>query len=414
MSSTVFHSTDLLIPEASLLPKWAVIACDQFTSEPEYWEAVKAEVGDAPSALNLIFPEAWLKQDRDARIAFINESMRDALHRAIFRAYPGAFVYVERTLADGSIRRGVVGAVDLDDYDYTPDAHSAIRATERTVVARIPPRVAIRKDAPLELPHVLMLCDDEQETLIETLTAEKDALPVLYDFDLMQGGGHIIGRLVTGEAGKRLEARIAAYEQRMKEKYAAMGVSPILYAVGDGNHSLATAKECWEAVRRDRPEQAEGHPARCAMVELENIRDAAQRFEPIHRIVMGVDPQKLMDELTSVCASGGYPIRVISADSESLFFLNPNLGELPVAILQRFLDETVDADRIDYIHGDDTATRLGKQPGTVAFLLPGIPKDGLFPGIAMDGVLPRKTFSMGHAQEKRYYLECRRIQPDEA
>ena len=409
MRHTVFHSADLLIPEASLLPKWAVIACDQYTSEPEYWEAVKDEVGDAPSALNLIFPEAWLKEDRAKRIAFINESMRDCLNRNILKEYPGCFVYVERTLVNGAVRRGVVGAVDLDAYDYAADAHSAIRATERTVVERIPPRVAIRKDAPLELTHVLMLCDDEQETLIETLTAEKESLPLLYDFDLMQGGGHIAGWLVDGDAKERLEARIAAYEQRMKEKYAAMGVSPILYAVGDGNHSLATAKNCWEALRQEHPEQADSHPARCAMVELENIRDAAQQFEPIHRVVTGTDPQLLADSLTSVCASGGYPIRVISADSDGLFFLNPSLGELPVAILQRFLDETVRPDQIDYIHGDDTAARLGRQPGAVAFLLPGIPKEGLFPGIAKDGVLPRKTFSMGHACEKRYYLEARKI-----
>ena len=409
MTSTVFHAADLLIPDSALLPKWAVIACDQYTSEPEYWEAVKAFVGGAPSALNLIFPEAWLKEDRAKRIAFINESMRDCLNRNILREYPGCYVYVERTLVSGMIRRGVVGAVDLDAYDYRPDADSAIRATERTVVERIPPRVAIRKDAPLELTHVLMLCDDERETLIETLTAEKDALPRLYDFDLMQGGGRIAGWLVDGEAKERLEARIAAYEQRMREKYAALGVSPILYAVGDGNHSLATAKDCWESVRKACPGRAEDHPARCAMVELENIRDAAQQFEPIHRVVTGVDTQKLADALVSVCASGGYPIRVIRADEEAVYFLNPALGELPVAILQRFLDETVSADRIDYIHGDDTAARLGRRPGAMAFLLPGIPKDGLFPGIAKDGVLPRKTFSMGHACEKRYYLEARRI-----
>ena len=409
MTATVFRSTDLLIPEASLLPRWAVIACDQFTSEPEYWEAVKGVVGDAPSALNLIFPEAWLKQDRAARIAFINRSMADCLNRNVLKAYPDSFVYVERTLVNGMIRRGVVGAVDLEAYDWKPDATSAIRATERTVEARIPPRVAIRRDAPLELTHVLMLCDDEEETLVETLTAEKESLPLLYDFDLMQGGGHIAGWLVTGEAKARLEGRIAAYERRMKDKYAAMEVAPILYAVGDGNHSLATAKACWESLKAERSDQAEGHPARYAMVELENIRDAAQQFEPIHRVVTGVDPRLLTDALTSVCASGGYPIRVISPDEEGVYFLNPSLGELPVAILQRFLDETVRADQIDYIHGDDTAARLGRAPGATAFLLPGIPKDGLFPGIARDGVLPRKTFSMGHACEKRYYLEARRI-----
>lgn len=414
MSRTVFHSTDLLIPEESMLPRWAVIACDQYTSEPEYWETVKAEVGDAPSALNLIFPEAWLKENREERIAFINESMRDALHRAIFRRYPDAFVYVERTLLNGAVRRGVVGAVDLDAYDYQSDADSAIRATERTVVERIPPRVAIRKDAPMELTHVLMLCDDDRETLIEALTDEKDNLTRLYDFDLMQGGGHLAGWLVDGAAKARLVARIEAYERRMREKYAAMAVPPILYAVGDGNHSLATAKECWGTVKRDHPGQTADHPARCAMVELENIRDAAQQFEPIHRVVTGTDPQALEDALTSVCASGGHPIRVISANDEGIFCLNPSLGELPVAVVQKFLDETLRPDQIDYIHGDDTAARLGRQPGAVAILLPGIPKDGLFPGIAKDGVLPRKTFSMGHAAEKRYYLEARIIREEDA
>ncbi len=414
MSATVFHRADLLIPEESMLPRWAVIACDQYTSEPEYWDAVKTAVGDAPSALNLIFPEAWLKSDREKRIAFINESMRDALHRAIFRSYPGAFVYVERTLANGAVRRGIVGAVDLDAYDYRPDADSAIRATERTVVERIPPRVAIRRDAPLELSHVLMLCDDDRECVIETLTGEKDALPKLYDFDLMQDGGHIAGWLVDGQARERLEARIADYEQRMADKYASIGVSPILYAVGDGNHSLATAKDCWETLRREHPDETEGHPASCAMVELENIRDAAQQFEPIHRVVTGVDPARLLRAAEGICAAEGHAIRWVSAEGEGVLTLDLALGQLPVAILQRFLDETVRADQIDYIHGDDTAARLGRGPGAMAFLLPAIPKEGLFPGIAKDGVLPRKTFSMGHAAEKRYYLEARKIRKGDA
>ena len=410
MSATVFRSTDLLIPEASLLPKWAVIACDQYTSEPEYWERVKNEVGEAPSALNLIFPEAWLNQDRDQRIAFINASMWDCLNRNILKAYPDSFVYVERTLVNGMIRRGVVGAVDLDAYDWRPDAHSAIRATERTVEARIPPRVAIRRDAPLELTHVLMLCDDEEEALVESLTAEKASLPLLYSFDLMQGGGHIAGWLVAGEAKTRLEARIAAYERRMAEKYAAMKVSPMLYAVGDGNHSLATAKACWEALKAEHPEQAADHPARYAMVELENIRDAAQQFEPIHRVLTGVDVDALLKALEAICVGeGGFEVPWYAGDKSGVLHLNPALGELPIGILQNFLDQAVSPGQIDYIHGDDVALKLARQENAIAFLLPPIPKDGLFPGIARDGVLPRKTFSMGHAEEKRFYLEARRI-----
>ncbi|MBR6029899.1 MAG: DUF1015 domain-containing protein [Clostridia bacterium] len=386
----VFASAEFLIPEERYLDKWAVIACDQFTSQPEYWREAGQTVGSAPSALNIIFPEAFLGEE--GRIEAINAHMRDYLAAGFLRRYPDSYIYVERTLLNGTIRRGIVGVIDLEAYDHSPRARTPIRATERTVVERIPPRVKIRENAPMETSHVLLLCDDRSKSVIEeTRKGEK-----LYDFDLMLGGGHIAGWLITGEEARRLEKRIRDYEAEMDARYA--GTDPIYYAVGDGNHSLATAKRCWE---RDRKE-------RWAMVELENIHDEAQGFEPIHRVVKGRRPEEILRALEAVCAPGGYPVTCIWGKEKRTVTLNPALGKLPVGIVQTFLDQQ-EGITMDYIHGEEAAARLAEAPDTLAILLPAIPKEDLFPGLSADGVLPRKTFSMGHAQEKRYYLECRRI-----
>ena len=409
---SVFQAADLLIPRREALADWAVIACDQFTSEPEYWQEVRERVGAAPSAYHVTFPEAELGQDDDARIAAINAAMRAYLDSDLFRACPHSYVYVERTLLDGSVRRGVVGVIDLEAYDHSPKAATPIRATERTVVERIPPRVKIRKGAAMELSHVLLLCDDGEDTVLGGLTARRDSLPPLYDFPLMQGGGRIRGWLVRGADADALDRAVAAYQAAMEARYQALGIPPIFYAVGDGNHSLATAKACWEAKKAAEPALAgTEHPARYAMVELENIHDDSQRFEPIHRLITGTSPAALLADLSAVCAPEGYPVRYFSGGEAGEIRLNPALGQLPVGILQTFLDSWLESHpgKIDYIHGDDVAQRLGSREGAVSFLLPAIPKGDLFRGIAMDGVLPRKTFSMGHAREKRYYLEARRI-----
>ena len=408
----IFQAADLLIPREELLPDWAVIACDQFTSQPDYWRKVRERVGSRPSAYHITFPEAELGVDEAGRIASINRAMEDDLTGWIFRSFPASYVYVERQLLDGSLRRGVVGVVDLEAYDYANDAASPIRATEQTVVERIPPRVRIRRGAALELSHVLMLMDDESGRVLDSLTEKRDGLEAVYDFDLMQGGGNIRGFLISGEDAAALDEALEIYEAGTRERFAATGKAPLLYAVGDGNHSLATAKTCWEALKAQDPSLAgANHPARYAMVELQNIRDESQKFEPIHRLLLDVPVDELLKEIEPLCAAGGYPIDYIAGGRRGTFSLDPGRGALPVAILQPFLDRFLreHGGRIDYIHGADTAAQLAQGENAAALLLPNISKDDFFRGIVMDGVLPRKTFSMGHAQEKRYYLECRKI-----
>ena len=398
---------EILLPgEECDLTKWAVVACDQFTSQPDYWGRVQENVGGAPSALNLIYPEAWLGEG-DARIARINDAMREYERNVLARRFAG-FVLVERAVSAGK-RLGLIAAVDLEKYDFSRGSTSLIRPTEGTILERIPPRVRIREGASLELSHAMLLMDDPGGTVLDSLTARKDALEPVYDFELMQGGGRIRGRLVAGAEAEAFRARIAAYERETAERFAAAGRAPLLYAVGDGNHSLAAAKACWE--ERKRQGAPEDDPARYAMAELQNIRDPEQRFEPIHRIVTGVDPALLLRSCAAICAPGGHPVAWYAGKEHGLLTLDPALGELPVAVLQPFLDRFLleHGGEIDYIHGEEVAVRLAEKPGSVAFLLPNISKGDFFRGIVMDGVLPRKTFSMGHAQEKRYYLECRRI-----
>ncbi|MBQ9686250.1 MAG: DUF1015 domain-containing protein [Oscillospiraceae bacterium] len=412
---SVFQAADIFLPPESSLPDWAVIACDQFTSQPEYWQQVRQRVADRPSAYHIIFPEAELGGDDAGRIAAIDATMDTYRRSDLFRRFPQSYVYIERTLLDGSIRRGVLGAVDLETYDFHADAISPIRATEQTVVERIPPRVKIRTGASLELSHVLLLCDDAQQRLLETLEARKAELEKLYDFDLMQGGGHIAGWLCTDEASAAFDTALACYEREMTARYTALGKAPLLYAVGDGNHSLATAKTCWEALKAQDPALAgSDHPARYAMVELENIHDAAQKFEPIHRIVRGINVDDFLAAAEELCAPKGYEVRWFAGERQGVLRLDPARGELAIAILQPFLDAYLKTHggSIDYIHGDDVVRALAQESASVGLLLPGIAKGDFFRGIALDGVLPRKTFSMGHAREKRYYLECRAIRAE--
>ena len=407
---SAFIPANILLPKVSSMEKWAVIACDQFASQPEYWAQAQSLVGDAPSTLQLILPEAYLGDHDDQRIAAINTAMQSYLDQGLFTCYENAFVYVERTLLNGSIRRGVIGAVDLDQYDYSPASSSAIRATEKTVVERIPPRMNIRRDAPIELPHVLLLCDDEKKALLESVADQKDNLPLLYDFDLMQGGGRIRGWLVQGDAAETFCKALNDYTNRCCEKF---GDSPVLYAVGDGNHSLASAKGCYEELKANNPGvDLSGHPARYALVELENIHDESQQFEPIHRVIFHTDPGKMLKALKeTACAKEGCPIRWFSGAESGTVYLNAKNGQLPIGVLQNFLDDYLKENpgETDYIHGDDALEQLAKADNAIGFLLPAMEKGQLFTGIIADGVLPRKTFSMGHAQEKRYYLEAKKI-----
>lgn len=401
-----FVKTDILLPQVESMEKWAVIACDQFVSQPDYWEAVKKNTADVPSAFHLILPEAELEHDCSEAIAMIHKTMEKYLENAVFRQQSDCFVYVERTLLNGSIRKGVIGAVDLEQYDFTPGSCSAIRATEQTVAERVPPRIEIRRDAVLELPHVLLLCDDDKRLLIESLTAKKDTLPLLYDFELMAGGGKIRGYLVAGNDAQAFSRQLEAYEQRMTAKY---GVKALLYAVGDGNHSLAAAKGCYEECKK---QGLSCEKTRYALVELENIHDDAQVFEPIHRIVKNTQPDALLAAMEqAIGKEEGFPVQWHIGSRQGVIYVRDEAGTLPVGIVQDFLDDylKVNDGITDYIHGEDATCRLSSSEGTIGLILPPVEKDAFFQGILAGGTLPRKTFSMGHAQEKRYYLEARKI-----
>ena len=409
----IFGSTDILLPKSADMHRWAVIACDQFTSDTAYWQRVADTVGEEASTLHMILPEAHLgSADEASCVKKINETMDAYLANDVFKTYSDAYVYVERTLLNGSVRPGLIGAVDLDEYDYNMGSVFAVRATEKTVLERIPPRQRVRKDAGIEFPHVLMLCDDDKKQLLEPIAAIKGQLPMLYDFDLMEGGGHITGWLVQGEVAQAFDARLADYIASVPAKYADLKGAPVTLAVGDGNHSLATAKSCYEALKAANPGvDLSNHPARYALVELENIHDDSQVFEPIHRILFGVNGKQLLEDLKAVCAEEGFAVEYVMGAERGTLYLDKAKGELAIAVLQEFLDQWMKQNpcEIDYIHGDDEVIELAQKENAVGFLVPSMEKHQLFRGVISGGVLPRKTFSMGHAREKRYYLEGRKI-----
>lgn len=391
-----FNCADILLPKSADMTKWSVVACDQYTSQPEYWQQAEKIVADAPSTLKLVFPEAYLSEG-NARIEKINAAMQHYLDGGIFTEYKNSLVYIERTVG-GKVRQGLIGAVDLEDYDFRKGAKSKIRATEGTVMSRIPPRVEIRRDAPLELPHVMLLVDDINRTIIEPLAGSDKTL--LYDFELMQGGGHLTGWRLSDEAAKSALCAIAELEQT-----AADG---LLFAVGDGNHSLATAKTCWDERKKSlSAAEVETDPARYCLVELVNIHSEALVFEPIHRVVFDCEPEKLLEKMKAECGGTGHKIRYVYAGGEGEIELSDRDAKLAVGALQSFLD--AEGCEVDYIHGDDVCGELGKKSGNIGFLLPKPDKSDLFASVIKDGALPRKTFSMGEANEKRFYTEAKRI-----
>ncbi len=409
-----FYPGDILLPKDVDMTKWAVVACDQFTSEPEYWQRVEQTVGEEPSTLRLILPEAELKSpDVERHIETINATMDDYLRRDLFKTLKDSLVYIERTQSDGRIRHGLIGMVDLDAYDFTPGSGALIRATEGTVLERIPPRAKVRRNAPIELPHVMLLIDDPDKTVIEPLTKESAGMEKLYDFDLMEGGGHITGwRLSDAQIDAVADALTGlCADEAMQKKYGVSGVAPLLFAVGDGNHSLATAKACWEEQKGKNP------LAKYALVEVVNNHDDALQFEPIHRVLFGVDAKEFAKEFKKFYPNAhegkgdGHVIEVACEGYEGFVTVPDPKVQLAVGTLQAFIDEylkTHDGE-VDYIHGDDVTRQLGKKPGNLGLLLPAMGKDQLFKTVMADGVLPRKTFSMGHAQDKRYYVEARKI-----
>ena len=395
MKKYAFMPADILLPKTGF-EKWATIACDQFTSDETYWKNTETFVGDFPSALKLILPEIYLDDEPKKRIESINKTMRQYLDGGVFEKYCNSMIYVERNTSDG-VRKGIVGLINLNDYDYRKGSKTLIRATEETVLERIPPRVKIRKDAPLELPHVMLLIDDPEFQVIEPLNTRKKVLKKIYDFELMQNGGHISGYLLSqkdcDQVGEALDMIAPPSDDRF------------MFAVGDGNHSLATAKEC--AKLTDCPE------AHYALVEIVNIHDPSLHFEPIYRVVFNVDPKILIDDFNKnfVPDPNGQHFTIVTKNGIREVSVKAS-AKLPVGTLQPYLDRYLKNNpeaKIDYIHGEEEVKRLCSAENTVGFIFDGMKKSELFDAIKTDGSLPRKTFSMGHAADKRYYIEARKI-----
>lgn len=430
----------ILIPGPDVdLSKWAVVACDQFTSQPEYWEETDRIVGGAPSTLRIMLPELYLdKPGEQDRIAAIRSSMDRYIRDGVLVNKGTGFVLVRRGALDKT-RTGLVLALDLDQYDYQKGSETPIRATEGTIVERIPPRLRIREGAPLEMPHILVLIDDPEKTVIEPLTEKIAELEKIYDFELMQDGGHIEGYFVKEPSmiARVLEALTAlADPEAFRQKYGE-GRGTLLFALGDGNHSFATAKANWEKIKQGlTEEERRDHPARYALVELENVHDEGIVFEPIHRVLFNVDVKKAEQFLKSYFVDNNGASEIMffknkcvrnykravresmhilsfcTAEGYGFITVKEPKAQLEVGTLQPALDALLKefpGASIDYIHGSEVVAELGSKPGNMGFFLPVMPKSALFPTVIYDGALPRKTFSMGEAQEKRYYLECRRI-----
>ena len=425
--TSCFSPAHILLPAEQIpLEQWGCVACDQFTSDRSYWERAAEAAAGSPSALNLILPEVYLEEsDVPARVAKIHETMEDYAHNVLTRAVDG-FIYVERTERSGRVRQGLVGKIDLEAYSYAQGARQAIRPSERTVEERIPPRMAVRRGACLETPHVMMLADDPACTLIEPIGARKNELRKVYEGELMLGGGHIAGWAVEDPA---LLARIDAALQGLGSQEAfdakypeVRGAKPLTLAVGDGNHSLASAKAYWEELKPTlTPEQRETHPARWCLAEVCNVHSPAIEIEPIHRVLFNVDCGAVLLALITWSDGNMAGICFGSSKKQSFTLAGPHIANVlsfedPVApltvgtideFIEYFMARHKEA-RVDYVHDEPAVRALTKQGG-VGFLLPPFEKSDLFKGIVMGGVLPRKTFSMGHAEEKRYYIECRRI-----
>lgn len=440
------HVPAILMPKDGIsMSKWSVVACDQYTSQPEYWDEVEKIAGGEPSTLYLTLPEVYLEsEDKDERIARINQTMLEYLENDILLPQNPGIIYVDRKTSHAPSRKGLVLAVDLEEYDYKKGAQTLIRATEGTVIDRLPPRIKIRENAAIELPHIMLLIDDEHKTVIEPISHRINALEKLYDFELMMEGGHIKGYKI--EDKEILDTIIKNLEElsspeNFKRKYGVdeqKGV--LLFAVGDGNHSLASAKAFWEKFKASLPEaDKEEHPARYALVEVVNVHDEGLQFEPIHRVLFDVDVKMLLNKMLDYYNASGCQasysflenrdcmeaeIRSMRKESPAHFMpftshefcgyvsVNCPKYNLEVGTLQDFIDSFLTENkksRVDYIHGADVVQSLGSQPGNMGFFLPAMDKRDLFKTVVLDGALPRKTFSMGEAEEKRFYLESRKI-----
>lgn len=422
---------EILLPKNIDLSTWSVIACDQYTQDKDYWKNVEEKAGNKPSTLNLILPEVYLgSPDKADRIKKIRQSMKEYLDTGVFADAKKCFIYLERKTAFGRTRKGLVAQIDLETYEWKPFSKANIRATEATIVERIPPRMEIRKGAPLELPHIMLLVNDKDDLLVGANKPTDGRAPI-YDGDLMANGGHITGWALESKAD------IEGVEKALNliaEKNASPDGSTFLFAVGDGNHSLATAKAVWDEYKKEHPEDKDS-PVRYALIEIVNIYDTGLTFEPIHRVIFNIDNEALIKNLAEKLNGNIKALddadKVIKAVKDSwanfgFFYLDSKgkqknvlletkIKELAVARLQpeidTFLKELPDQSKaeIDYIHGTDEVLKLGSKENSLGILLPPIAKDSFFETINGRGPLPRKSFSMGEADEKRFYLECRRL-----
>ena len=418
---SIFNAADILLPKDVDFSKWSVVACDQYSSEPEYWERAKKISEGSPSTLNIIYPEAYLAEsDGDKRIENINRTMSEYINDGVFKEYKNSLIYVERTQKNGKTRCGIIGTIDLEAYDYSVGSQSPVRATEGTIISRIPPRQRIRRNAPLELPHILMLADDREKEIIEPLGSMTDTFEKLYDFELMQGGGHIKGWLISDAVKTDILKKVEKLECKdgFYEKYGVSDKDVLAIAVGDGNHSLATAKACWEEIKPTLTEaERKTHPARFALAELENLHDDALEFEPIHRVVFGVNPTDVIDAMykyypqISETDNGGQKIVITYQGTDKTIYIKDAPLNLAVGTFQKFMDDylTENKGEIDYIHGADVVRNLTQSENTIGFIFDAMEKNDLFTTVITDGALPRKTFSMGEAYDKRFYLEAKRI-----
>ncbi len=417
--SKIFSSAKILLPKAQDMHRWSVVACDQFSSQTEYWESLEKLTEGVPSTLHLMLPEAYLdKCDQFAEAEKINKRMDEYLSADVFEETEECYIYVERSLASGAVRRGLMGVLDLEKYDYSAASESPIRATEGTVEDRLPPRVRVREGASLEMPHIMVFIDDADDTVLGSLENMKERLSRLYDFSLNAGGGAICGYKVSGDNAVALEKTIDALAdgEVLRQRYG--DKAPAIFAMGDGNHSLATAKKCWEKIKENLSEaERETHPARYSLVEIVNIHDEAITFEPIHKVIFETNPENFISEAEkwweeqSRASEKSHTISLIAgAQEKRLAVSGLTIGELigkAEEFCQAYLSRC--GGKIDYIHNDDTAIAMGRRSGCACILLPKMEKGELFPSIIESGAFPKKSFSIGHAEDKRYYLECRKI-----
>ena len=410
--SHCFGSADLLLPRFAKNPaamqKWATIACDQYTSQPSYWKEVEQIVGDAPSTLSLVLPEIYLAETKE-RMAKNQPAIRKITSEELV-CRKGSMILVKRRLKNGSIRTGFVGKLDLEAYGFEKGSQTLVRATEETVSARIPPRIAVRESAPVEVPHVMVFYDDPTNSVINSLPSAENGMPVAYDFDLMQKAGHVTGCFLSPKEITTVEEKLEALLSSRDH--------PMLFAVGDGNHSLATAKTCWENLKKKlSEEELAHHPARYALVELVNLHDPAIVFEPIYRVLFHVDPadvEKAFAEYLSAHPGchGSQSFTLVTQKEEKTLTVPSAPATIPVGTLQPFLDAYLaehPSASIDYIHGIEATKEIANRDSAIGFLFGGMKKEDLFPAVLADGALPRKTFSMGEADDKRFYLEARAI-----